>query len=191
MTDIRNGQEPGERAPAPEPLRLVQRFLNTVDLEDDLEVFTSPAALGEWLVTARLISPGTTLTVDDLHRAIAFREALRDLLAAHTGHPVPGDAADRFRTALGAATLGGAVDASGGISLVPRASGLDGALATLLATIHTASVDGTWQRLKTCHNHACRWAFYDASRNRSGTWCAMGICGSRNKARTWRRRHGS
>ena len=33
------------------------------------------------------------------------------------------------------------------------------------------------------------WAFYDHSRNRSGTWCEMGKCGNRAKARRWRERH--
>ncbi len=49
-------------------------------------------------------------------------------------------------------------------------------------------VDGSWQRLKACRNDACRWVFYDASKNRSGTWCTMSICGDKLKARAYRRR---
>ena len=191
MTDIRNGQEPGERAPAPDRLRLVQRFLNSVDLEDRIELFTTPAGLRDWLVDADLIAADTVLTESDLARAIVLREALRDLLAAHTGHEIVPDAPDRLRSALGGAALAPDLDTTGAITLVPSGTGLDRAIATLVAIVHTASIDGTWARLKTCHNHACRWAFYDASRNRSGSWCAMGICGSRHKARAWRRRHAS
>jgi predicted RNA-binding Zn ribbon-like protein len=49
--------------------------------------------------------------------------------------------------------------------------------------------DGTWKRLKACRNHGCRWAFYDYSKNRSGSWCSMQLCGNRTKTRSYRRRH--
>ncbi|MDQ3777760.1 MAG: CGNR zinc finger domain-containing protein [Actinomycetota bacterium] len=46
--------------------------------------------------------------------------------------------------------------------------------------------DGSWQRLKTCRN--CGWAFWDESKNRSGVWCSMQLCGSRLKVRRYRNR---
>ena len=51
-----------------------------------------------------------------------------------------------------------------------------------------ALVVGAWPRLKACRETTCRWAFYDASKNRSSIWCSMAVCGSRAKARTYRRR---
>jgi predicted RNA-binding Zn ribbon-like protein len=72
--------------------------------------------------------------------------------------------------------------------LSPGVGGLDGALARLFAIILTAQIDGTWPRLKACRNEVCRWAFYDASKNRSGHWCTMAICGSRRKTRAYRSR---
>jgi predicted RNA-binding Zn ribbon-like protein len=92
-----------------------------------------------------------------------------------------------------------------------------GALGHLLAIAFTAMTDGTWQRLKACREPACREpacrepacrepacrepacrepacrrAFYDHSKNRSGTWCDMATCGSRAKLRAYyRRRHPS
>ena len=57
----------------------------------------------------------------------------------------------------------------------------------LLAIVAEAEADGTWRRMKACP--ACGWAFYDRSRNRSRTWCAMAICGNRAKARSYRERH--
>ena len=42
--------------------------------------------------------------------------------------------------------------------------------------------DGTWGRLKACAEDGCRWAFYDASRNQSGRWCSMAVCGNRPRA---------
>jgi predicted RNA-binding Zn ribbon-like protein len=43
-------------------------------------------------------------------------------------------------------------------------------------------------RFKACRNDRCRWVFFDASKNRSSTWCSMASCGSRIKARTYRQR---
>ena len=40
-----------------------------------------------------------------------------------------------------------------------------------------------WARLKVCARDSCRWAFYDASRNRSGRWCSMAGCGNIVKMR--------
>jgi predicted RNA-binding Zn ribbon-like protein len=60
----------------------------------------------------------------------------------------------------------------------------------LLAAIASATADGTWARLKICRNDACRWSFYDASRNRSGHWCSMAVCGNRMKGRAFRQRQG-
>jgi predicted RNA-binding Zn ribbon-like protein len=54
----------------------------------------------------------------------------------------------------------------------------------LLAIALRAMIDGRWQRLKTCPGEHCGWVFYDHSRNNSGRWCSMAVCGGRTKART-------
>ena len=61
-------------------------------------------------------------------------------------------------------------------------------MARLLAEVIRAEAEGKWERLKACRNQGCRWAFYDASKNRSGRWCNMDICGARHKMRTYRER---
>lgn len=50
-------------------------------------------------------------------------------------------------------------------------------------------LNDTWPRLKACREDTCRWAFYDHSKNRSGHWCSMEVCGARHKARQYRARH--
>ena len=62
-------------------------------------------------------------------------------------------------------------------------------LAEVVATALTAMLDGTWKRLKVCRN--CQWAFYDTSKNRSGSWCSMQLCGNRLKTRAYRTRRRS
>jgi predicted RNA-binding Zn ribbon-like protein len=72
--------------------------------------------------------------------------------------------------------------------LTPAAAGLDGFVARLLSDIAAAQLDGTWDRLKVCPRDVCRWAFYDGSKNRSGRWCTMALCGSRAKSARLRAR---
>jgi predicted RNA-binding Zn ribbon-like protein len=71
-----------------------------------------------------------------------------------------------------------------GTELVPVGSSeLDRALGSLLAILARAIVDGSWLRLKVCPGRHCGWVFYDQSRNNSGRWCSMSVCGGREKAR--------
>ena len=79
----------------------------------------------------------------------------------------------------------------GGAELEPCRSGLDAAIGRLAAIVFEARVDGRWARLKACPADDCGWAFYDHSRNRSGTWCTMAVCGNRSKVRAYRRREGA
>ena len=158
---------------APEPLRLVQRFVNTIDLSHDREW------LGDWLADRGLGSPGDA----DLARARVVREAIRALLFANNGQGERGDAAAVLDDAAAAGRL--TID-FGRQRLVARAQGVDGVLGQVLAVCLAAMADGTWGRLKCCRN--CRWAFYDRSKNRSATWCSMQICGNRTKTRSYRRR---
>src|SRR5436309_6037262 len=69
---------------APEPLRLVQQFVNTVDLEHEREWLPTAAALTEWLGEHGFDIAGE-VTEADLRRAIDVREALRSLLRANNG----------------------------------------------------------------------------------------------------------
>ncbi len=43
-------------------------------------------------------------------------------------------------------------------------------------------------RLRRCENDGCRWAFVDASRNRSRIWCDPAVCGNVSKVRAYRER---
>lgn len=55
----------------------------------------------------------------------------------------------------------------------------------LLAVAFDAMRDGSWARMKRCVGDGCPHVFYDASKNRSGTWCAMAVCGNRRKVRAY------
>jgi predicted RNA-binding Zn ribbon-like protein len=112
------------------------------------------------------------------------------VLAAHThGEPPPGHACGVLDAVAQRGELTLRFDGAGGASLVPEAAGCSGALARLLAVVHDSIAQGTWIRLKACRDHGCEWAFYDHTKNRSGAWCSMEVCGNRAKARVYRERH--
>jgi predicted RNA-binding Zn ribbon-like protein len=175
---------------APGELELVREFVNTVDLEDGPELLNDAPDLAAWLTDHRLGEAGLTATPVDLTRAIELREALRTVLFAHNGGPA---ASQEALATLDDVSCRADVRLRFGrdavAKLEPRATGVDGALGRLLAIVHDAIAQGTWERLKACREHSCEWAFYDHTKNRSGAWCNMGGCGNRAKARAYRERH--
>jgi predicted RNA-binding Zn ribbon-like protein len=181
--------EPGDRAPAPEPIRVVQAFINTNDLEGE-DRLSDGTALQSWLDAAGLAAP-SRVTRAEHARAIELREALRELVSANAGLAYDPDAVETvnafaLRSGLRVALAGPAESV-----LEPTAGGVDAALGRIVAAVHEGIADGSWARLKACERDTCRWAFYDHSRNRSGHWCSMAVCGSREKnRRAYRRRTG-
>ena len=151
---------------APEPLLQVQQFLNSVDLENEVDW------LPAWLDERGLGG--------ELERAQALRHALRSLAIANNG-PAPTAAVVEVVNAA-AARLEPQVDAGGSVRIASDGDALD----QVLACAFGAMLDGSWARLKACRN--CHWSFYDYSPNRSATWCSMQLCGNRSKTRAYRRR---
>jgi predicted RNA-binding Zn ribbon-like protein len=182
---------PGESAPektAPRPLYLIQRFVNSVDVESGEDELTSPEALRDWLVERGLMTEGDPVTRADLRRAIDVREGLRALLLANNGLPLEEELVERLDRAAGRAGVRMRFRAGSDPALEPEAGGVDGALARLMAIVAGAVEQGDWRRLKACHRDPCFWAFYDHSKNRSGRWCRMEDCGNIEKARAFRER---
>ncbi|HEV2875207.1 MAG TPA: CGNR zinc finger domain-containing protein [Thermoleophilaceae bacterium] len=186
---------PGDSSPektAPAPLHLVQRFVNSVDLETGEDELTSPEALRDWLAERGLMGTDEAVRKADLRRAVDVREGLRALLLANSGLPVDSERIERLDAAVAHAGMRMRFRAGSEPALEPDAGGVDGALGRLMAIVSGAVEQGGWQRLKACHRDPCFWAFYDNSKNRSGRWCKMEACGNIEKARAFReRRRGS
>jgi predicted RNA-binding Zn ribbon-like protein len=175
---------------APGELENVRAFVNTIDIEEGTEQLSSPVALADWLREHGLAPAGRLRATEiDLDTALALREALRAILRSHVeGEPVATDAAMALDDIACRSRLRVRFDKQGGAGLEPEAQGVDGALGRLVAIVHGAIAEGTWERLKACREHACAWAFYDHAKNRSGAWCSMEECGNRAKARAYRER---
>ena len=181
-----------KRRQAPGELERVRRFVNTREVGHVTDRLTDPPALVAWLEQEGLTPTGTRATRADLDRAVALREALRAILLAHNGADGADNAlADACRAlddAAARARLRVRFGDDGSAALAPDAGGVTGGLGRLVAIVHESISQGTWARLKVCRDDSCEWAFYDHTKNRSGTWCSMEGCGNRAKARAFRER---
>ena len=181
------GDSPPEKT-APAPLELVQRFVNSIDLEYGEDELDSPEALRAWLAARELMGARERVGPADLRRALDVREGLRALLLRNNGLEFDEDRVERLDRAAARAGVRVSFSAAGEPALVPAADGVDGALAQLLAIVARSVADGSWERLKACPREDCEWAFYDRTKNRSGRWCRMEECGNLAKARAFRER---
>lgn len=173
---------------APGRLEFVREFVNTRDIEERTDELEDAASARAWLRSKRLSDASERLSEKDRQRLVAVREALRALLLANNaGEPAPSEALAVLNEGSEEASLSLRFEPEGA-ELVSAGGGANAAIAELLAIVHASMRDGTWERLKACPAEDCRWAFYDRSRNRSATWCQMGACGNRSKARAFRAR---
>lgn len=192
VSDDRAVAQPGGRAPAPEPLAIVQAFINThFDLVDDwgAEVFGTPDALRRWFGQRAILSQSDRpFTQAELESALAVREGLRVLAAGSHDLRNGTDARRALNVAAGRIPLR-LQFADLDVRLAPAGDDAFGlAIGTVLSVAFSAMLDRSWRRLKVCPGEHCGWVFYDHSRNQSGRWCSMSVCGGRAKAKAHYRR---
>ncbi len=140
------------------------------------------------LVERGLLEGGQRLGEAERRRLVEFREGLRELLLVHNG--VAGGDVAALNHVVSSAALRVRFGPDGRPNLEPGAGGglVERIVGRLLAEVVRAEAEGRWERLKACRNEGCLWAFYDASKNRSGSWCNMDVCGARHKMRAYRER---
>ncbi|MCU1387722.1 MAG: hypothetical protein JWL72_1060 [Ilumatobacteraceae bacterium] len=183
--------EPGGRAAAPGRLALVQRFVNTWNpefpVENDRLATTRDATT--WLSDNGLMPHGarpSVISAAELDALRELREAIRSLVVANVTGSCDAAALHAINIAAAATPIALAVGDDNRIRLQARGPGVHHAVGTVLTIIHEAQIVGDWTRLKGCRQ--CGYAFYDASKNRSATWCSMSICGNRAKNRAYHQR---
>lgn len=182
---------PARRQPAPGGLEILRAFVNTLDIEEGTDALAAAEDARAWVRERMAIDVGPLSDVG--HRSLlAFREALRELITTRDDGTEASAAARRtFDEVAAASPLAVTFDPGGRPRLRPVGTGVGAVIGRLLVEISAAAAAGTWDRLKICRNDACRWSYYDSSRNRSGVWCSMAICGNRVKGRAFRRRRAS
>ena len=183
------GRDPGSRAPAPGSLRLVQALVNTLNVELHRDLLGTAGEAAGWLQAGGLLPAGAPLISAEHRALVEVREAIRQVLAAHTDGRQDAAAARQLTWALASCRLTTAIDPAGGVRLVsadhdPFARAIGG----VAIAIAEAGAAGTWARLKSCPGHLCGWAFYDRSPSARARWCSMQLCGARSKMRAYRDR---
>lgn len=183
--------QPGGRQPAPSPLDLVQDFVNTEIPDWHVDELSTPEQLRGWLVQRSLLRDRALVGAEAFLLARDLRGALRELALANTVGPPAGSRRARLDASLARIPLRLGAGQGGRPVLIPTGDAVERALGALLVIVLDAERDGTWPRMKACRQETCHWLFYDHSRNRSGSWCSMSICGNRTKTRRYRQRRQS
>src|SRR5918992_698982 len=114
---------------APQPLYLVQRFVNSVDLESGEDELSDAAALRDWFAERGLMDAADEVTDADLRRALDVREGLRAVLRHNNGLPLDEDRVEQLDRAVRRAGVRVQFAPGRDPELVPDASGADGAIA--------------------------------------------------------------
>ena len=169
---------------------LLVAFVNTRDLEEETDSIADPEGLRNWIEerTGEYLSE---IDSQDLRRVLALRESLRSLLRSNNGGELSEREIAPLREAAGRSRYRPAFSSAGELALEPARADLTGFEARLLLAVERLQSHGAWPRLKACPDETCQWAFYDATRNRSRTWCSMEECGNREKTRRYRTRKSS
>jgi predicted RNA-binding Zn ribbon-like protein len=188
-----------EEKVAPEPLIAVQALADSADFEassavydDEEEKLGDVASARDWLAGLDLVSNAIEISEADLAELHELRRCIRALIEANTtGTGAGGAGADLAAIAARhPVPLSVSRDGRVGLDLEPAGS-VDALIAQMIGIVMQAQVEGTWERLKICAADTCRWAFFDASKNRGGHWCSMQLCGNREKNRAYRERNAS
>jgi predicted RNA-binding Zn ribbon-like protein len=179
-------------AEAPGGLALVQDLLNTIpagrpradDLLSDVDTASEWAAhaLRSWSAAASV--PVEPLAIDETD-VDALRTLRTDLRTALLG---AADTPEAAAQTLRAVTVGAQLRRDGRVELVPRGDGWRRIASAVLIEMASAQQVDAWRRLKLCRNERCGVAFYDRSRNNSGVWHDVRVCGNAANLRASRAR---
>ncbi|MEV6901801.1 CGNR zinc finger domain-containing protein [Amycolatopsis sp. NPDC051372] len=174
---------------SPGGLGFVHDLLNTLSAgkprEKDLLAEVGDAqkwldsALERWAGATERPAERVELSGDDVERLRDLREELRDF----TDHDPESGAA-----LLHSAPVLLQPGADGWIRPEPRGTGWRRVASIVLIEVLEAQRADRWRRLKTCRNKRCAVAFYDRSRNNSGVWHNVQICGNAVNLRAYRAR---
>jgi predicted RNA-binding Zn ribbon-like protein len=169
-------------------VQLLIAFANSVDADEGTDDLTTPRELTSWLSSHGLADSQLRASKAELALARELRSSLHDAFVGNHDRSGAGGAVGLAHLETVAAELPLRVGSgTAHPELRPVEGGVRGALSLLLVAVSDCVADDTWRRLKICSDDACQWAYFDASKNRSRTWCEWG-CGNRQKTRNYRAR---
>ena len=171
---------------APGGAAFVQDFLNTKaiasypDLLADTELAQkwATSAAQSWARSRDSDAHPPALSNADIGKLRTLRATIANLIA--------GDTATGDDSGAGSASFG--LSNTGEVRLEPTGKGWRWLASALWGEILLSQQTGTWRRLKQCHNPDCRSTFYDRSKNNSGVWHNVKVCGNAANLRASRAR---
>jgi hypothetical protein len=171
---------------APAGLALVQDLINTRDIGGKVpDLLANRYSAREWLATACAAGNDsarpepswvTELSERDLSELRSLRSDVQSVVA---GLPLAGR--QIARTTL-------AISGSGDVQLRPAGTGWREFAGAVWCEVFLSQRAGNFSRLKLCHNPACGSAFFDRSKNNSGVWHDVKMCGNAANLRASRAR---
>lgn len=173
--------------PGPDGLALVQDLLNTRDIGQKVpDLLSTSSQARTWLAAAittdHLDSDWVAgLTERDLTALRALRSEVQSLVRG----------IDTASAATVVTKIALTVQPSGEVRPEPLGTGVRWFASAVWTEIFLAQQADTWKRLKLCHNLACSSAFYDRSKNNSGVWHDVKMCGNAANLRASRARRRS
>jgi predicted RNA-binding Zn ribbon-like protein len=176
-----------ELSPAPGGLGLVQDFLNTAGIEGyGPDLLADATAAGAWAdgavrtwasVRGLRVQP-PPLGDADVPKLRALRDTIAGLVAGER----------RAGGGTGTASASLTLTETGEVRLEPAGTGWRWLASALWGEILLSQRDGTWRRIKRCHNPGCASTFFDRSKNNSGVWHDVKTCGNAANLRASRAR---
>jgi len=163
--------------------RLALDFCNTAG--SGFELLREPSDLQEWLVQAGGGAPKDVPCVEEFEEARALRDELRPALL--TGNTTR--VAELVGAWLDPTMIRLCVD-SDTLGTHPEPVGHSCRCVLVPIVLDALAIARDYpDRVSECKSDSCPALFLDLSRNRSRRWCSMEVCGSREKARAYYRRH--
>lgn len=161
--------------------RLIRDFINTAEPQLGTDQLTSSTA-SDCLQRLGLVAGDVRFPATDLALLIGVREGLREVLLGHARHDKQASVLSELDGLLGGIPLTLRLGSGEASLRAVEDRVVHQAIAGVLSAV-IATPPEEWVRLKVCARDSCRWAFFDASRNRSGRWCSMAGCGNIVKMR--------
>jgi predicted RNA-binding Zn ribbon-like protein len=170
---------------APDGLALVQGLLNTrATASGATDLLAELASAQDWVTTGLTewgeLTRSQPARIELTARGLA---ALRELRAEVRDYVAGGRQA-----AIGGIRTSIVLTEDGVLRAQPLGSGVEWLRSAAWLAVLQAQQAGTFRRLKLCRNHYCDSAFYDRSKNNSGVWHDVHVCGNAANLRASRAR---
>jgi hypothetical protein len=171
---------------APGGVALVQDFLNTIAIADYPDLLAEPVLAQTWVTNA--VQAWSAIRGDDVRPPALHAADVAKLLVlrATIAELISGDT-EASRVIDSASACFG-LSETGEVRLEPVGRGWRWLASALWGEILLSQQTGSWPRLKQCHNPDCRSTFYDRSKNKSGVWHSVKVCGNAANLRASRAR---